>query len=63
MYDINMTYIMLCFMSKQGRQHEISNTILTDNRNNIWVSICNIGLLDNNLNKKEIEIKQIDKDA
>ena len=61
MYDINMTYIMLCLMIKQGREHEISNTILTGNRNNIWISICNTGLLDNDLNKKEI--KQIDKDA
>ena len=58
-----MTYIMLCLMIKQGRQHEITNTILTIIRNNIWVSICNTGLLDNDMNKKEIEIKQNDKDA
>lgn len=58
-----MTYTMLCLMIKQGRQHEISNTILPVIRHNIWVSICHTQLLDNDLNKKEIEIKQIDKDA
>jgi len=47
-----MTYIMLCLMITQGKQYEISNTILTGNRNNIWVSICNTGLLDNVMNKQ-----------
>ena len=37
---------------KQRKYNEISNTIPSGNSNNKWVSICNTGLLDNDINKK-----------